>query len=53
MWNILMECGTKEALVTKLLHEYDIDQVTLERDISDVIENLLSRGILTVNEGGN
>ena len=51
MWNILIECGTKEALLPKLLNEYDIDQVTLERDISDFIENLLSRGILTVNEG--
>lgn len=51
MWNILIECENKEALIAQFLNMYDIDHVTLERDISDFIENLLSRGILTVNEG--
>lgn len=53
MWNILIDCGTKESLAEKLLNEYDIDQITLERDISDFIENLLSREILKVDEGDN
>ena len=46
MWNALMEYGTQEALLTKFFNEYDIDQITLKGDISDLIQNLLSRGIL-------
>ena len=46
MWNALMECGTQEALFTKFLNEYDIDHITLERDISDFTRNLISKGIL-------
>ena len=46
MWNALMEQGTQEALVTKFLNEYDIDQITLKGDIAEFIQNLLSRGIL-------
>ena len=51
MWNALMDFGTMEAIRTKFLHEYDIDQATLEADISDFIRDLLFRGILKRNEG--
>jgi len=50
MWNALMECGNQEALLTKFVNEYDIDQITLKGDISDFIRNLLSRGILKTNK---
>jgi len=49
MWNDLMEYGTQEAILTKFLNEYDIDQISLKRDISNFIQNLLSRGILKTN----
>jgi len=46
MWNALMECGTQEALLEKFYNEYDIDRVTLKRDVTDFIQDLLSQGIL-------
>ena len=46
MWVALMELGTEDALLKKFLHEYDIDEVTLEEDISDFIQDLRSRNIL-------
>jgi len=51
MWNALREYGTQEALHAKFLNEYDIDPITLERDISDFIKNLFSRGILKDERG--
>ena len=51
MWNALMEYGNQEALLTKFVNEYDIDQITLKGDISDFTRNLLSRGILKDEQG--
>lgn len=49
MWNALLEYGTQEALLTKFLDLYDIDPVTLKKDVSEFIQDLLSRGILKTN----
>jgi len=51
MWNALMEYGTQEALLSKFLHEYAIDRITLKKDISDFIKNLISREILKTKKG--
>jgi hypothetical protein len=46
MWDTLLRCGNQEMLFAQLHQEYDVDQVTLQYDVTEFIENLFSRGIL-------
>jgi hypothetical protein len=53
MWNALMESGTQDALLEKFYTEYDIDRITLRKDVDDFIQDLLSQGILKTHTGDN
>ena len=52
MWRLLAEHGETSAVVQHLLNEYagEVDQTTLERDLSELIEKLAHAGLITVNE---
>jgi hypothetical protein len=52
MWNAVIEKGDAEAILDKLLTEYDIDEFTLRSDLQSFIDDLLARGILEVGENG-
>jgi len=40
MWEVLTEVKTIESAIPILLKEYDIDEVTLRRDLDQLISNL-------------
>lgn len=46
MWNAFSEYGTRDAVLKQCLEEFEVDQRTLDHDLSDLVSNLLSRGIL-------
>jgi hypothetical protein len=44
---------THGEVVRSLLDLYDVGQATLERDISELVESLLRRGLLVTMDGGD
>jgi hypothetical protein len=52
MWQLLAEHGDTATVVQRLLNEYvgEVDQATLERDLSELIERLAKTGLITVDE---
>jgi hypothetical protein len=50
MWNAVIETGEEEAILDKLLIEYDVDEIVLRSDLQAFIDDLLARGILVVRE---
>ena len=40
LWNILSEGADKEEMLEKLLAEYDVDEETAKKDISDFLKKL-------------
>lgn len=47
MWEILMETGSTEKAMPKLLEEYDVDATNLKKDLDELITLLKSENILT------
>ena len=52
MWHLLAEHGDTTTVIQHLLNEYpgDVDQATLERDLSELIEKLAKAGLIMVDE---
>lgn len=46
LWKILEKGTTEEELLAKTLEEYEIDEETAKRDITEFLEELKSGGIL-------
>jgi hypothetical protein len=46
MWNLLVEKGDLESVVTELSLVYDIDQRTLRGDLHDLVEQLIGSNLL-------
>lgn len=47
LWKILAESDVdKNGLLTSLMHEYDVDADTVERDIDDFLKKLQDGGLL-------
>lgn len=46
LWKQLQSEVTEEELVTHLLEEYDVDEVTAKADVEDFLNILRSNGIL-------
>ena len=46
MWALLTTSDSIQAAYEKLLDEYDVDAEELKLDLSDLIENLLSQGLV-------
>ena len=47
LWRILEHGSERALLIDALLNEYDIDQMTAEKDLDDFLDTLKSHGILT------
>ena len=46
IWNILPEVETEAEILKKILEEYEIDEETAQKDISDFLERLRCFGII-------
>ena len=46
MWMHLVEDGTLQDVLDRLLEEYEIDGETLKRDLSELVTQLLDNGLL-------
>ena len=49
MWAALMETRTVEGAYEKLLAEYDVEPEQLRKDLDDLVEKLLARGLARVD----
>ena len=43
---LLPECGGEKEIVSKIVEEYDVDEATAEKDVSEFIESLRSQELL-------
>lgn len=52
MWDLLAEHRDTSTVVRLLLDEYagEVDQATVERDLSELIEKLANAGLIRMNE---
>ena len=50
LWNRLVEGATSEQLVQELIDQFDVDQETASRDVTDFLKSLEDRGLLA--QGG-
>ncbi len=46
VWQLLMESGDPDLVVTTLAERYDVEPVTIARDVEPLIEDLLARDLL-------
>lgn len=50
MWLALTGNDTIQQAYESLLDEYDVDEETLRRDLSDLIEKLSANGLIEIND---
>jgi len=48
MWQALIQSENIQAAYESLLSEYEVDQVTLQKDLEAFIETLVGRGLVEV-----
>ena len=48
IWALLNEEKTVRQIVEVLLEEYEVDRARLERDVNELLENLLEAGLIKV-----
>jgi Coenzyme PQQ synthesis protein D (PqqD) len=46
IWQLLVEHGDMEALVSAMLNEFDVDEATLRRDVADLLDRLEAEGLI-------
>jgi hypothetical protein len=49
MWQLLAEDGDTEKVVSRLLTEYEVDEAALRRDLAELIGNLVTAGLASVD----
>ncbi len=50
LWKILADGATKEEMLEKLLTEYEVDEETAKKDITDFLIKLNDGKLLIINE---
>jgi hypothetical protein len=50
MWALLVEHGEVEAAYRALLDEYDVEEEQLRKDLTDLVEDLVSQKLLRIDE---
>lgn len=50
MWAALTETGSVEAALDRLLEEFDVDRQVLSRDLDALVERLVGRGLIEVED---
>ena len=48
MWELLAESGDVQTVFQKLLEEFEVDESTLRSDLTELIEDLVDDGLLSV-----
>ena len=46
IWDRIAEHGEVESVIRDLLQEFDVDEATLSKDVRDLVDALLARGLL-------
>lgn len=46
IWQLLVSHGDAEAVVTGMLHEFDVEEAVLRQDISELLERLTAKGLI-------
>jgi hypothetical protein len=49
IWHLLAEQGDTDTIIPTLLHEYDVDEPQLRRDVDQLIRKLLDKGLLVAD----
>ncbi|KAA6187412.1 PqqD family protein [Thiohalocapsa marina] len=47
VWRLLEELGDTEAVIDGLLKTYEVDEVTLRRDVDELLTNLIEAQLVT------
>ncbi len=47
IWQLIVEYGNKSQVANRLLREYDVDEVTVNAALDDLITQLLEQGFLS------
>lgn len=50
MWELIGELGDVELVASRLEQEYESDPATLRRDLGELVNSLVSRGLATESE---
>ncbi len=50
IWQLLEEHYTPEKIFAKMIDEYDVEAGQLQNDLDDLLDKLLSAGLVTVQE---
>jgi hypothetical protein len=50
IWRLLETGINIGEVLQKLLQEYDVDQITLEADVADLLERLLEAGLISYSD---
>jgi hypothetical protein len=49
LWRLLAEGSTVDLLVTAVLEEFDVDAMTARSDVTGFVEDLVGRGLVTLD----
>ena len=52
VWQLMQDPVSLESLKAQLLSEFEVEEATLESDLVDLIETLVSEGLATVTPDG-
>ena len=51
MWQLLVEYGDGEAVIRKMLAEYEVDETTLRQDFAALVAEMEQRGLIKRVDG--
>ena len=46
IWDLLPEAESEEAILSRILEEYEVDEATARKDLTEFIDKLRNMGIL-------
>jgi len=52
VWALLVEGASVGQIVNTLLDEYEVDRTTVEKDVNELLGNLVETGLIAVREIG-
>jgi hypothetical protein len=52
IWHLIGELGSPGKIVEALLSEYEVDEKQVRRDVDDLIEKLIAKGLVKAEAGG-
>ncbi len=46
IWSLLIELGQPEAVIARMMDEFDVDEGTLRADVAELLNRLLEGGLI-------